>query len=62
MKVRFVDTSDETQAIIQAVKDNEGYCPCRLEKTPENKCICAEFRAAPVGETCHCGLYYKMEE
>ena len=42
---------------------NGGYCPCRLQKTPENICPCAEFReqmADPEFEGyCHCRFYYK---
>ena len=39
------------------LKDNNGYCPCRLEKTPDTKCPCSEFRES--GE-CICGLYIKV--
>jgi len=45
--------------IDKALKDNDGYCPCRLAHTPENKCICQEFREQEVGE-CHCGKYIKV--
>ena len=42
---------------------NGGYCPCRILRTPENLCICAEVRsqiADPDFEGyCHCRLYYK---
>jgi len=38
---------------------NEGYCPCRLDKTPDTKCMCKEFREQSEGE-CHCGLYIKI--
>ena len=27
----------------QALKDNNGYCPCRLSKTEDTKCMCKEF-------------------
>ncbi|MBQ8641465.1 MAG: ferredoxin thioredoxin reductase catalytic beta chain [Clostridia bacterium] len=55
--------------IVKMVKDGlaekGGYCPCRLEKTEENKCICKEFReqiADPEFEGfCHCLLYYKAK-
>lgn len=38
------------------IKSNSGYCPCRIEKTSENKCPCEDFRNT--GE-CLCGLYIK---
>lgn len=39
---------------------NDGYCPCRLQKTPNTKCMCKEFRdmfANKIPGECHCGLY-----
>lgn len=45
-------------AIRKALKDNDGYCPCRVQKTKDTKCMCKEFREQTSGE-CHCGLYYK---
>lgn len=46
------------QEIQQALKNNDGYCPCRIKHTPETKCMCLEFRNQEHGY-CHCGLYYK---
>ncbi len=47
------------------LKETGGYCPCRLERTEDNKCICKEFRsqiADPDFEGyCHCMLYYKKK-
>ena len=56
--------------IVQTVKDGlartGGYCPCRLERTEANKCICEEFRAQMADPDfegyCHCMLYYKSKE
>ena len=45
-----------------AIKENGGYCCCALEKTEDTKCMCKNFREAPVGTTCHCGLYIKTED
>lgn len=43
------------------VKNNDGYCPCRLLKKLENKCVCEEFiESRELGE-CHCGRYVKTE-
>ena len=59
-------TDDEVQEFRASVKANEGYCPCRLTKTPETKCMCKEFRdqiADPNFEGyCHCLLYYKSKD
>lgn len=45
----------------EKLKENDGYCPCRISKTPDTKCICKEFREQEEGE-CHCGLYYKTKD
>lgn len=46
--------------IKQKLKDNGGYCPCRLVKNADTKCMCKEFRDMEEGE-CHCGLYIKFK-
>ena len=55
MKVRL----NEDQEIVRT----GGYCPCRLARTEENRCMCREFKdqiADPDYEGyCHCRLYYK---
>ena len=43
--------------VIKRIKENNGYCPCRFEKTPDTKCRCKEFRET--GE-CICGLFIKV--
>ncbi|MBR7104020.1 MAG: ferredoxin thioredoxin reductase catalytic beta chain [Lentisphaeria bacterium] len=61
--VRFNPDKAYVEKLLQALEKKEGYCPCRLQKTPENLCICQEFRdqiADPEFEGfCHCKLYYK---
>lgn len=51
--------------IKEGLKQKGGYCPCRVEKTEDTKCICKEFReqiADPNFEGfCHCRLYYKTK-
>lgn len=42
----------------KALKENSNYCPCRVEKTENTKCMCKDFREQKSG-WCHCGLYYK---
>ena len=49
--------------IREGLRRTGGYCPCRLKKLPEYKCMCQEFRDQikdPDFEGfCHCLLYYK---
>lgn len=44
----------------KAVKANEGYCPCMLEKNDDTKCICKEFQEQIGEDECHCGRYMKV--
>ena len=66
IKVTVSSDKERVAIIRQQLKENGGYCPCRLERTEDNKCICKEFReqmADPDFEGyCHCMLYYKSKE
>lgn len=62
-------TENENKEIVKKVREGlertGGYCPCRIQHTPENKCMCEEFRrqiADPNFEGyCHCMLYFKSK-
>ena len=60
MQVKVSNNKELVKEIREKLKENGGYCPCRLEHTQDTKCICKEFRdqieRKEVGE-CHCGLY-----
>jgi len=58
MKIRVSDDTELVAEIRQKLKENNNYCPCRIEKTDDTKCMCKEFREQESGE-CHCGLYVK---
>lgn len=47
-------------SVSDLVKANDGYCPCAIEKTPDTKCICKEFREQEEAGPCHCGRYEKV--
>ena len=61
--VRFNEDPEMVQTIKEGLKRTGGYCPCRLERTEDNKCICKEFRQQIADPNfkgyCHCLLYYK---
>lgn len=63
MAVRLNENREIVETIKEGLKQSGGYCPCRLEKTDDTKCICSEFKeqiADPTFEGyCHCMLYYK---
>lgn len=66
MPVKLNENKEIVKKIKDALKKRGGYCPCRVEKTEDNKCICKEFReqiADPDFEGyCHCMLYYKSKD
>lgn len=61
MRIKVSEDKKLVQEIREKLKENDNYCPCRIEKTPDTKCMCKEFREQSIGE-CHCGLYVKVEE
>ena len=53
-----VKLNKNTESIIQAMKDNDGYCPCMINKNNNTKCCCLTFRNQSSGN-CHCGIFNK---
>ena len=66
MKVKLNPNQEIVDKIKEGLKRTGGYCPCKLERTEENKCMCEEFRNQikdPDYEGyCHCMLYIKTKE
>lgn len=60
IKVITNPDKEYVKEIRKKLKENQGYCPCRLVKNEDTKCKCKEFRDMvannEVGE-CHCGLF-----
>lgn len=65
-KVRLNEDKETVKLIREGLKKTGGYCPCRIEKNEDTKCMCTEFReqiADPDFEGyCHCMLYYKSKD
>ncbi len=63
MAISLNPDAEMVKMVREGLKRTGGYCPCRLQRTEENRCICQEFRAQmddPEFEGyCHCMLYYK---
>ena len=63
MKITLNPDEGIVRMIQAGLEQSGGYCPCRREKTEENKCMCKEFKEQikdPNFEGfCHCMLYYK---
>ena len=61
MKIKISEDKKLVATIRAKLKENNGYCPCRLIKNEDTKCICKEFLEQIDTGSCHCGLYYKVE-
>ena len=65
MKVATNSNIELVKQIREKLKSNDGYCPCRIQKNEDTKCMCKEFKEQiehkQLGE-CHCGLYVVVEE
>jgi ferredoxin-thioredoxin reductase catalytic subunit len=66
MGIRLNDNAELVKTVKEGLKAKGGYCPCRLTRSEDTKCICSEFReqmADPDFEGyCHCLLYYKFKD
>lgn len=57
VKIEVYDKKTERE-IKQAINDNDGYCPCQVEKNKDTKCMCKDFREMKNG-VCICKLFRK---
>lgn len=64
-KIILNPDKEVVKTIREGLKAKDGFCPCKLGKKPENKCMCEEFKQQiedPEFEGfCHCMLYYKKK-
>lgn len=60
MRVMVNSDRELAQMAREALKANDGYCPCALERNEDTKCMCKDFKEKMAngykGE-CNCGLY-----
>ena len=63
MRIRLNEDKEIVATVREGLVAKDGYCPCRVGKKPEFRCMCEEFRnqiADPNFEgLCHCKLFYK---
>lgn len=60
LKITYNQDRQIVDKILEELDKNNGYCPCKLEKNNDTKCMCKEFREQKEGY-CHCGLYIKED-
>lgn len=56
--IKLSEDKELVELVKEQLKQNDGYCPCKILHIPQNKCMCEEFRQQKNGQ-CHCGLYIK---
>lgn len=65
MRIKVNPDKEYVKEIRDKLKENNGYCPCRVSRTKDTKCMCKEFRdMVDEGKSgvCHCGLYIAESE
>ena len=66
MKITLNPDKETVKTVKEGLTRTGGYCPCRIQRTEEYKCMCKEFKeqiADPDYEGfCHCMLYYKSKD
>ena len=66
MKIKLNENTEIVKIVKEGLARTGGYCPCRRERTDENKCMCKVFRKQIKDDSfegyCHCMLYYKSKE
>lgn len=60
LKISLNPDENIVKSIKEKLSNNDGFCPCRLNKIDENKCMCQEFKNTNTECECHCGLYLKV--
>lgn len=56
---------DYVREMKNKIKENDGYCPCKVDRTEDTKCMCKEFRDMISNKetgSCHCGLFFVINE
>ena len=65
MKITLNPNQEIVKMIKEGLEKKGGFCPCKVGKSEDIKCMCKEFREQindPDFEGfCHCKLYYKMK-
>ena len=48
MAVKLNEDKTVVERIKKGLKEKDGFCPCKLGKLPENKCMCEEFKMSHI--------------
>lgn len=53
--------TDTFETVSKAIKENNNYCCCAIEKNADSMCMCKNFREQEESGFCHCGRFYKVQ-
>lgn len=60
MTIRQNPDIEHATKVRERLRENNYYCPCKLDKDDSTKCLCKEFRDQldrKESGMCRCGLY-----
>lgn len=64
-EAQISDDAEFVAEMREALRKNGGYCPCVIQPTEDDRCICKDFRdklqEADFEGSCNCGLYRKVK-
>lgn len=61
MRIILNPNKEVVQEVREGLLRTGGYCPCRVARTPDTKCLCKEFKEQTEEGECYCGLYIKVK-
>ncbi len=62
MKIVVNSDKELVKEVREGLKRTGGYCPCRIVRNPDTKCMCKDFIENTEEGECYCGLYIKIKE
>lgn len=66
MSIKLNPNPKIVKVIKEGLEKTGGYCPCKTERTDDNKCMCKQFldqiKDPDFEGYCHCMLYYKFKD
>lgn len=62
MKIIVNSDKELVKEVREGLKRTGGYCPCRVVRNPDTKCMCKDFIEQIEEGECYCGLYIKVKE
>ena len=60
MKIILNPDKEVVAEVREGLAKTGGYCPCRVVRTLDTKCMCKEFKEQTEEGECYCGLYIKV--